>query len=158
MMPIPKRFHLALFVATLLNVFILGCAQMGYARNSYAQNVDCRSCHVQGAAAADFGAIYADPKSHHPVDIVYPGGLTANANFNQPNGQNAGTTFFDTNGNGQPDGNEVQLFGATGSATITCATCHKEHGTVPPTPDTSADAYLRVSLTGSALCSICHSQ
>ena len=135
----------ALFAMMLLTV----------AGRGHAQNVDCRSCHAPGTAAGDFSAIYADAVAHHPVDIDYP---AASEHFNLPNGQSADVTFFDRNGNGQPDSDEVQLFGANGAATVTCASCHKEHGATPLPAPAPCDVHLRVTNAGSALCSTCHSQ
>lgn len=120
----------------------------------YAQNVDCRSCHVPGKAA-DFSAIYTHAAAHHPVGIVYP--LT-NEHFSLPNGQSGDGTFFDKNANGRPDSDEIQLFGVNGAATITCASCHREHGATPLPAKAPRDVHLRVSITNSALCSTCHNQ
>jgi hypothetical protein len=128
--------------------------------SGYAQNVDCRSCHAPGSTSgvADFSAIYANVATHHPVGINYPFGLSADPNFNQPNGQNADVTFFDRNGNGQPDSDEIQLFGMNGTTTITCSSCHREHSTSPLPANAPRDAHLRVTNIGSKLCSTCHSQ
>jgi len=128
------------------------------AGSSHAQNVDCRSCHATGtgAGAADFSAIYANVAAHHPVGINYPFGLTASEHFNLPSGQSVGITFFDRNGNGQPDSDEIQLYGEYGAASITCATCHKEHGTRMLPANAPRDVYLRVRNIGSALCLTCH--
>jgi hypothetical protein len=133
---------------------------LSVANGSYAQNVDCRSCHAPGltSGAADFSAIYTNVASHHPVGIVYPFGLSADPNFNQPNGQSGDVAFFDSNGNGQPDSDEIQLFGMNGTATITCSSCHREHGTSPLPANVPRDAHLRVTNIGSKLCSTCHSQ
>ncbi|MFZ2542157.1 MAG: hypothetical protein WAW75_10370 [Gallionella sp.] len=144
-----------------LSGFLPACVAillLAIAGRGYAQNVDCRSCHGQGTATTDFSAIYTYTVAHHPVGIVYPSDSTASTNFNLPNGQIADVAFFDTNGNGLPDSDEIQLFGANGSATITCSSCHMEHGAVPILANAPTDAYLRVTLTGSALCSICHNQ
>ena len=147
-----KNFLLALCATALLAVSISGCAQMGYA-----QNVDCHSCHVSNGIARDFSHIYANPSSHHPVGTNYPVGLNTKPNFKQPNGQSVGVTFFDKNGNGQPDSNEILLFGANGAATVECASCHKEHGNTPSPASATFNYYLRVDNIGSALCIICHS-
>ena len=119
----------------------------------YAQAVDCRTCHAPDGAtgARDFSHIYAKPSSHHPVGVKYSAAL----NSNQPNGQSAGVIFFDRNGNGLPDADEIQLFGESGAATVECASCHREHGNAPA--GASGNFYLRVDNTGSALCITCHS-
>ena len=141
--------------SSMLCILLLGVSSLGRA-----QNFDCLDCHdITGSAGVDdFSMIYAHTKPHHPVGIAYPSGPTANEDFKAPHGQSAGITFFDRNGNGQPDSNEVQLYDVNGEATIECATCHIEHGTTPLPADAPADVYLRVKNTGSALCSTCHSQ
>jgi Doubled CXXCH motif (Paired_CXXCH_1) len=176
----PKRFLLALCAITLLNVSILGCAQRSFAqkKNMQTENVQteivqteivqkgnaqsegCRFCHApNGAARAkDFSSIYAHPKAHHPVGVNYPLAAQADSNFKLPNGQSADIAFFDRNGNGQPDSDEIQLFGANGAVTVECASCHKEHGSSPVSGNAPADLYLRVANVGSALCITCHRQ
>lgn len=124
----------------------------------HAQNVDCRSCHAPNGAvgATDFSPIYASPTTHHSVGRNYPAGLNATPNFNQPNGQSAGLTFFDRNGNGQPDNDEIQLFSEGGAATVECASCHAPHGNEPAPTNTAGNLHLRGGNKGSALCTTCH--
>ena len=147
------RSGLQMFLPVSAAMLLLAASGTGHA-----QSVDCRSCHAVGMGAADFSAIYTHAVSHHPTGIVYPLGVTANENFNVPNGQSGGITFFDRNGNGQPDNNEVQLYTVNGAVTVQCSTCHIEHGTAQPSASAKPDVYLRVTNTGSALCSTCHSQ
>lgn len=128
------------------------------AGKGYAQDINCLNCHVRGKSAADFMAVYDNIQGHHPVDINYPLGPKAGEKFHLPNAQLADNTFFDTNGNGQPDSDEVQLFGANGAAMITCSSCHKEHGSTKLPPVTRSGSHLRVTLVGSELCSVCHNQ
>lgn len=134
---------------------------------AHAQNFACLDCHdlTGGAAVNDFSLIYAHTRPHHPVDISYPLVSSSGDDFKAPNGQTAAVTFFDRNGNGQPDSNEVQMNIVKGVATIECGTCHIEHGTAPPAapPATAApkvprDPHLRVTADASALCSTCHNQ
>jgi predicted small lipoprotein YifL len=122
------------------------------------QSENCRSCHApNGAAGArDFSAIYDSPKSHHPVGVKYPLAAQGGTNFQLLDGRNADVSFFDRNGNGQPDSDEIQLFGGSGAATVECASCHKEHGGLPVSGIRSPDFYLRVANVGSALCITCH--
>lgn len=156
-MPNLIRFLPVLLSATLFILSFQGCAQTGFAQQGKAQSESCRSCHApNGAAGAkDFSAIYADPKSHHPVGVLYPIGSVADQKFNQPDRQTGDITFFDRNGNGQPDSDEIHLFGTNGEATVECASCHSEHGGGLPAP---AGFHLRVDNTGSALCLTCHRQ
>lgn len=147
--------RLQLLLPALLSFVLLAAAGSGHA-----QNIDCRSCHAPGSTsgAADFSTVYANVSSHHPVGIVYPTGLSADPNFHLPNGQSGDVLFFDMNGNGQPDSDEIQLFGTNGTSTITCSSCHREHGTAPLPANALRDAHLRVTIVGSKLCSTCHSQ
>ncbi len=128
--------------------------------SAYSKNVDCRSCHVRDSSsgAGDLGAVYANSANHHSVDINYPVGLRADRNFHLPSGQSGDIAFFDTNGNGQPDIDEIQLFGTDGAITITCSSCHGEHGSTEPTVGVPKNAYLRITTEGSKLCSTCHNQ
>jgi hypothetical protein len=145
---------------TRFSIFLPLLCVLGMSSPARAQNFACLDCHdITGAAGAnDFSMIYAHTKPHHPVGIAYPSGVSAKDDFNAPNGQSAGVTFFDRNGNGQPDSNEVQLYSVSGAATIECATCHIEHGTTPPPANALPDMYLRVTNAGSVLCSTCHNQ
>ncbi len=144
------------FMAMLCASSIQGCAQM----STYAQHDDCRSCHVSNLApdAKDFSSIYADTSSHHPVDIKYGASVNAYSDFNQPDRQRGNISFFDSNGNGQPDSDEVQLFDKNGVATIACASCHRPHGNVPSPVGVPINSYLRVDNVSSALCIICHNK
>ena len=148
----------ALCATALLAVSVSGCAQRGRVQTGLAPNVDCRTCHTStGAAGAkDFSHIYTTPSSHHPVGVKYPANSNAKPNYSLPNGQVAGVTFFDRNGNGLPDNNEIQLFRENGAATIECASCHVEHGKTPALAKSTGNSYLRVDNDGSALCTTCH--
>ncbi|TAN81618.1 MAG: hypothetical protein EPN14_04645 [Gallionella sp.] len=144
-----KKLLPALWVAVLVAASTPGCAQ-----KRYTQNVDCRSCHAPGkvAGARDFSPIYANAASHHLVGVKYPLGLQSNPNFNQPSVRGADIAFFDRNGNGRPDHDEVLLFGADGAVTVECASCHEPHGNSPA----PANAHLRFDNVGSAVCATCH--
>lgn len=140
--------------------------------HAYAQYIDCRTCHSPGGAsgAVDFSQYYDHPADghpigpgyyfNHPIGLKYPTGFDAYLKFKPTNGLSGDIAFFDTNGNGQPDEDEVQLFanvgGASGDFTIECASCHKAHGSDPATPGTPGNLYLRISNQGSALCLTCH--
>ncbi|MEO8342757.1 MAG: cytochrome c3 family protein [Gallionella sp.] len=152
----PTRFLLALFALMLIS----GCAQNQLAQKKDERNIECRSCHVPNGEeeARDFRSIYANPQSHHSVSISYPLGTNAYPDFNPPNGQGAGIAFFDRNNNGQPDSDEVQLFGTDVRVTVECATCHKAHGSLPLPEKMQPGFNLRVTNEGSALCIVCHRQ
>jgi hypothetical protein len=163
MMPNPIRCLLALGALALLDASIGGCAQQSLAQKEIAQQANaqsesCRSCHAPNAAggAGDFSSFYANPRSHHPVGVKYPASALEDSKFNLPNGRSADIAFFDRNGNGQPDSDEIQLFGAKGAETVECASCHAEHGNSPVSGNRHPGFYLRLSNDGSALCIACH--
>ena len=164
----PKKFLLAIFLI-LLNVSIGGCAQHKFVQNKYvqkknAQNIDCRSCHSPYGSeeARDFSSIYNNPASHHSVGVSYPLGPNGFPNFNPPTGKSADAQsdevfFFDRNENGQPDSDEVQLYGTDVRVTVECSSCHKKHGDLLM-PENPPNAYLRIANVSSALCITCHRQ
>lgn len=142
---------------------------------------DCRTCHyattVDGSTP-DYTDYFIDP-GHHPVRVTYPNSL----DYNQPASSTAGLQFFDQNGNGAADPDEIQIFSSsvlstsTTSGTTTkgkgtkggpkttapssdswvidCASCHTEHGTSPPDPNHPPD-YLRTAGGDRFLCLTCH--
>ena len=156
----PKRFLPALFAVMLLDMFLPGCAQNGYAKNATDGNVDCRLCHSPGGGqgAKDFSSIYANPKSHHPVGVSYPLGTASYRIFNPPTVQSGDVAFFDRNGNGRLDTDEIRLYGSDVSATVECGSCHMEHGGNQVSGYARNSSYLRIPNVGSTLCSTCHRQ
>ncbi len=117
----------------------------------------CRTCHSseKGSAAKVFNSIFDTPELHHPVGVRYPD-ATVVPNWAKPSGQHEDVEFFDRNGNGQSDDDEIMLFGAAGEATVECASCHVEHGSPSNTPKEPVKFYLRFENKGSALCTTCH--
>jgi hypothetical protein len=158
--PGPKRLMHALFAIALLNVSIPGCAHVGSAKKLHAQSEVCRRCHTPygEGGARDFSFIYDKPMSHHAVGVSYPLGANAYPIFNPPTGNVGNVAFFDRNGNGQLDANEIRLYGTNISVTVECASCHMEHGGNQGSGYTRNSSYLRIPNVGSALCSTCHRQ
>lgn len=154
-MPGQKRLLPALLVVMLVAAPTAGCAQ-----KRYTQNVDCRSCHAPGKAAGvrDFSPIYADAAPHHRVGVKYPTRSKADPNFNRPVDQGVDVAFFDRNGDGRPDSDEILLFGTNGAVTVECASCHEPHGSSPVSARAPANAHLRFNNVGSALCATCHNR
>lgn len=136
---------------------------------------DCRTCHYAtnvDSGGPDLTPYFVDP-GHHPVRVNYP----VRADYNLPATTTAtGILFFDRNGNGLPDPDEIQLFSSSvvsGSVTTTrakgkqksaatadtwmidCASCHIEHGISPPDPQHAAD-YVRKAGGDQTLCVTCH--
>ena len=160
LMPIAKKFLLAVFAITLLNVFLVGCAGNIYSsqQKGYTKGNDCLFCHATGGikGVRDFSAIYENPKSHHPVGVSYPLGPLSREDFNQPNGYSGDTIFFDDDGYGELDNDDIRLFGTGNEVTVECASCHKEHGNSSGSDQRTTDAYLRFANEGSKLCNVCH--
>ncbi len=127
---------------------LLGPISTGAAYGAY---VDCTMCHLGPAPdsqAQDYTEYFALVKRQHPTGIAYPSPL--NQDYFRPTALFGDIVFFDTNGNGIADTDEVQLFGI--SATIECASCHREHGEAPP--PAQPNMYLRVG--NGLLCPVCH--
>lgn len=127
---------------------MLGPAFTSDANGAY---LDCRLCHLDpepGSAAKDYFDYFARPERQHPTGIAYP--LADNRDYFRPTALVDGVVFFDTNGNGIADIEEVQLFGVSGN--VECASCHREHGSLPPPPQ--PNMYLRVA--NDTLCLVCH--
>jgi hypothetical protein len=160
LMPVPKRLMHALFAITLLNVSIPGCAHVGFKQKLNAQSEGCKYCHAPDGEgdARDFSFIYNKPMSHHAVGASYPLGANSYPIFNLPTGQSGNVVFFDRNGNGKLDANEIRLYGTNISVTVECASCHMEHGGNRDSGYTRNNSYLRIPNVGSALCSTCHRQ
>jgi hypothetical protein len=120
-----------------------------------AADSDCRSCHVRPAPfskAKDYSAIYMESRGHHPIGVGIP--VSAVEAYNQPYGVRDGLSFFDMNGNGIPDANEIQLF----NGRVECASCHDYlHGDEVATPAARSNPfYLRITNSRSELCQTCH--
>lgn len=126
--------------------------------------VGCMVCHSSVgsgtifADATDFTAmvIGTDLSNDHPVGIQYPT-AGAGVDFNALTGTVAGISFFDGNGNGRPDTDEVRVYDTGEGPEVECASCHDPHG-VPTggAGSTHARTFLRVENTASALCLTCH--
>ena len=158
--PGPRRLLHALFALTLLNISIPGCAHVGIRQKLHPQSEGCRHCHEPNGedGARDFSFIYNKPMSHHAVGVSYPLGANAFPIFNLPNGRSDDVAYFDRNGNGRLDANEIRLYGTSVNVTVECASCHMEHGGEQKSGYTRNSSYLRIPNVGSALCSTCHRQ
>ncbi|GAB4348678.1 MAG: cytochrome c3 family protein [Gammaproteobacteria bacterium] len=123
----------------------------------------CLACHspdagVVGAGATDFTAfaIGTDLRDDHPVGIALPT-TRIGIDFNNPTGNVSGTRFYDGNGNGRPDSDEIRFYDTGDGPEVECASCHDPHGVSPGGPGGSFNpTFLRVNNTGSALCLTCH--
>lgn len=144
---------------------------------AHAEYSDCRTCHFATSldgSAPDLTAYFV-ATGHHPVRVSYP----VRADYHQPGGAQSGILFFDRNGNGLADPDEIQIFNSTSTVSTTtgtrsrsskatpkgaaeivnwvidCASCHTEHGTTTPDPTHTAD-YVRAAGGEQLLCTTCH--
>lgn len=115
-----------------------------------AQDIDCRVCHgpePRPEGAADFSAYYIEGARHHPVGVAVPAG----GGYVLPQRAADGTAFFDSNGDGLLDIDELRL---SSSGTVECLSCHREHEAAQEVAGPAA--YLRRDNRDSALCRVCH--
>lgn len=119
-----------------------------------AADIDCRKCHSgNDPKAKNYLHIYTTPEAHHPVEVAYPP-IGKQSAYHVPTGQSGDIGFFDTNRNGIPDANEVQIF----AGRMECASCHDSaHGEgIAPVAPYPHPLYLRMSNQNSMMCSVCH--
>lgn len=114
---------------------------------------DCRNCHFDvppDDVTPDFTGHF-QLVGHHPVRIAYP----ARPDYQQPEFVQGGIRFFDRNGNGKADSDEIQIFRSRGEWVIDCASCHVEHGVAATVADHPPD-YVRSAGGPPHLCITCH--
>jgi len=127
---------------------------------------ECMACHssdagaVLGAGSTDFKAflIGTDLRDDHPVGVRYPA-IGPNVDFRELTATSGGLKFFDSNGNGRPDKQEVRVIDSGNGHQVECSSCHDPHG-VPSGGAMSPfnGSFLRVTGAGSAICLTCHSK
>lgn len=137
----------------------------GVGPGAHANMTECMSCHsatagIVGAGATDFRAFVlgTDLRDDHPVGVRYPAN-GSNPDFKNTNAVVSNIRFFDNNGNGRPDKNEIRLYDTGDGSEVECASCHDPHG-VPSSGQGSSffPSFLRVSNVGSAVCLSCHTK
>ncbi len=119
---------------------------------------DCMLCHnSSNPFAPDFASflIGTDLHDDHPVGVSLPN--TTKYDFNEPTGIRGNLKFYDTNGNGRADSNELRFYNTGDGFEVECASCHNPHGT--PVSGSGRGAliptFMRVS-DQSVLCLTCH--
>lgn len=127
---------------------------------------ECMACHsseagyVLGAGATDFRAflIGTDLRDDHPVGVRYPA-MGAGVDFRELTATVGNLKFFDTNGNGRADKQEVRVIDSGNGFQVECTSCHDPHG-VPSGGALSQfnPSFLRVASAGSAICLSCHTK
>lgn len=143
-----KKWWGVVWAALCVLASLLGPGAMPAAHAAYS---DCGMCHLDptpGSGAKDYFEYFAIPQRRHPTGIAYP--AAQDPDFFRPTAVAGDIAFFDQNGNGLADPDEVQLFGSDG--TVECASCHREHGQAPP--PAQPHMYLRVA--ADLLCLVCH--
>ena len=122
----------------------------------------CLSCHDGAVAVDNFGGatggtnkvtgkpnLGSDLSNDHPIGFVYNAGLVTS----DP-GLRAVSTSVTIGAANTGTLEAKMLFGATGAATVECASCHDVHNS---TSGTAVEAkLLRVTTASSALCTTCH--
>lgn len=133
-----------MLLAALTAIAAVASAHAGYS--------DCRDCH--NAVAPDDGASdytdYFSTPGHHPVRVSYP----QRADFHPPTTTQSSIRFFDRDGDGRVDTDEIQIFRSRTGWIIDCSSCHIEHGTGTPDPR-HPPAYVR-DTAGDRVCITCH--
>ncbi len=127
---------------------------------------ECLACHsptggIAGAGASDFTvfAIGTDLRNDHPVGIRFPATAGAGTDFKDPPRKEARLAWFDNNGNGRADANEIRLYNTGEGYEVECASCHDPHGVPSAGPGSTFNAtFLRVSNAGSGVCLSCHTK
>lgn len=111
--------------------------------------------HLKGFNAYVIGT---DLNNDHPVGVQYPTHFTSDVDFYPPTGETVGKmSFFDTNGDGRADTNEVRMYDTSGVYEVECASCHDPHGVPSAGPGSLfIPSFLRVSNATSGLCLTCH--
>lgn len=148
---------LAFWLLGLASLPLTGCAQHGLSQRGYAKHDNCLLCHSlkNTGGLKDLSRMYTNTGNHHKVNISYPITETARSDYHIPSSQQDDAVFFDRNGNGKLDVDEVRMYMDNGMAMVTCSSCHREH-------DRSAvrvkhpDDYLRGTNVASELCTTCH--
>lgn len=97
-------------------------------------NVDdtCAYCHDKGQGTVDAYSAFmlgTDLRNDHPVGVQFPDAFGPGIDFNEPNVKIPGRmAFFDGNGNGHADTDEVRLYDTGDGYEVECASCHDPHG------------------------------
>lgn len=137
----------------------------------------CHNSNVTDSAMANFMifTIETDLRDDHPIGVQFPTTFGPGIDFNSPTaGLGSTMPFFDLDGDGHADPNEVRLYDTGQGPEVECASCHDPHGV----PSDGANArfspsFLRVnngivnshagsagivSNGPSALCLTCHAK
>lgn len=125
----------------------------------------CLACHSPfagstGAGATDFTAfaVGTDLNNDHPVGVPYRDPIvTPGVDYRAADKISKNIRFFDTDGDGRPDADELRFYDSGNGFRVECASCHDPHG-VPAKGGGPFfnKTFMRVSNDGSDLCLTCH--
>lgn len=141
-----------------------GGGHVGLSTGSGGGASPCVACHNAPAPtlnAPDFGVFVIggdyDPAAQfqtpadyladdHPIGVVYPeGDDLVRGGYNEPTVKQARIAFFDRDGDGHADPDEVRLYNSGEGYEVECASCHDPHGVrVKPGSDRIIPSFLRV--------------
>lgn len=123
----------------------------------------CTYCHTNSSGFTESFEAFVignDLRNDHPIGVRYPESFTG-IDFAVPSATNANNTmsYFDKNGSGRVDTNEIRLYNTGDGFEVECASCHDPHG-VPEAGSGTLfiPSFLRVKNSGSALCLTCHTK
>ena len=121
---------------------------------------ECMSCHstTGPTAATNFASflIGTDLRNDHPIGVRFP---TSNTDFNPTTGATALNTFFDKDGDGHMDKEDIRLYKTGSDFRVECASCHDPHGVPSNGAGTAFNkTFLRKTNDGSGVCLTCHAK
>jgi len=128
-------------------------------------------CHDASSRGGDFRVfvIGTDLRDDHVIGITFPTTFGPGIDYNEPEVSIPNKwAFFDNNGNGFAEKNEVRLYDSGAGPAVECASCHDPHGIPSNGPGTEfIPSFLRISnntpnsdgIGGpSGLCLTCHAK
>ena len=133
--------------------------------NALNEAAGCLSCHSadagsDGEGATDFQAfaIGTDLTNDHPVGVDLPAN-DPGSSFNQPTRVSPRISWFDNDGDNNPDKDEIRFYDTGAGPRVECGSCHDPHGVSPTGPGGLFNpSFLRVSNQDDEVCLTCHNK
>lgn len=158
------------FLSTWKNASGLSGGHLGLNANvQYPTSVSCLTCHTPAVdgniltGRTDFTvfALGTDLRNDHPIGVTFPTKNGNGTDWKTPGGSKAVgalvTRFFDEDGDGHMDKDDVRLYDTGNGAAVECASCHDPHG-VPGPDGTFNKTFLRKNNAQSGVCLTCHAK
>ncbi|ROR32426.1 cytochrome c3 family protein [Inmirania thermothiophila] len=134
-------------------------AELGSEGNPGEEPEKCKECHYGGNAFGlpDFTAFVIGTSlgNDHPVGVRYPD--PGVYDFAPGMVAQGGLRFFDKDGDGRADPDEIRLYDNGSGPRVECASCHDPHG-VDGGGGALIPSFLRVPSDGSQICLTCHTK